>query len=242
MDRCVFVQLKMNVLILKNVANEGPGTIQEYLEQTGSAFEILDMYDCRSEVPDVRSHSHLVVMGGPMAVYDMDNYPYLSIETAIIRAFILSKKPVLGICLGAQLVAHALGANVYPGGKQEIGWYSVDLSPEGMSDPVMSSISVEGSAVAEVFQWHGDTFDLPGKAVRLATSQEFENQAFRYNNNVYALQFHIEVTPDIIREWFAEKEDIDSGVMVDHALSIYREYRARAEKFYERFFRGTGEN
>jgi GMP synthase-like glutamine amidotransferase len=226
----------MSVLILKNVANEGPGTIQDFLEKNAIPYEIVEMYDCRTEVPDVRRHSHLVVMGGPMAVYEMDAHPYLSMESAIIRAFILARKPVLGICLGAQLIAHALGAEVYPGGRQELGWYSVDLTPDGMNDPVMSSLSVDGNAVAEVFQWHGDTFKLPAKAVRLATSTDFENQAFRYGKNVYALQFHIEVTPDIIREWFDGREDIDCSVMVDQALSIYGQYSARAEKFYERFF------
>jgi GMP synthase (glutamine-hydrolysing) len=188
------------------------------------------------EIPNIRDFSHLVVMGGPMAVYEIDRYAFLSYELAIIRVFIKTNRPVLGICLGAQMIAHALGADVYAGGTQELGWSRVTITPEGMDDPVMSTLSIDGRPLAEVFQWHGDTFDLPRNAVRIATSEIYQNQAFLYKDNVYALQFHIEVKPEMIIEWFKEKEGVDFETLLKETEEIFPEYRKRAMRFYERFF------
>lgn len=226
----------MAVLIIKNIVSEGPGTIAEYLDGRGIPYEIIELYDCKTGIPDVRNFSHLVVMGGPMAVYEMDEHAFLSYESAIIRAFIKYKKPVLGICLGAQMIADALKGKVYKGGIQELGWSQVDISDEGMNDPLISSLAVNDRPVAEVFQWHGDTFDIPAKAVRMASSKEYENQAFRYEAHVYALQFHIEVTPAMIRDWFADSPDSDAGRMIAETERLFPEYRTRAMNFYERFF------
>jgi len=226
----------MDVLIIKNIESEGPGTIEEFLKVKGIDHNLLEIYDCRAETPDVRRYSHLVVMGGPMAVYEMAEHPFLTHEETIIRAFIVARKPILGICLGAQMIAHTLGARVYAGGTQEIGWYTVDITDEGMRDPVFSTLSIDGSGTAQVFQWHGDTFDLPEKAVRLAGSDIYENQAFRFRDNVYALQFHIEVTPEMIREWFEDEEGVDLQEVLGQTEEIYTEYHNRAIRFYERFF------
>ncbi len=226
----------MNVLIVKNVSNEGPGSIEDYLNERRVAYSILELYDCKAVIPDLRSYTHLVIMGGPMAVYEMDEHAYLKFEAEMIRVFINTGRHVLGICLGAQMIAHALGARVYAGGTQEVGWYKVDISPEGMKDPVLSAISVNNEPYAEVFQWHGDTFDLPPDAVRISSSEVYQNQAFRYKDNVYALQFHIEVDPGIIKEWFKGKEDVDIDEMMSKTNAIYPEYYIRALNFYEKFF------
>ena len=226
----------MPVLIIKNTENEGPGTIEDYLKEVGMAYEILNMNSCHAEIPDVKDHSHLVILGGPMAVYNIDNHPFLHYEAAIIRAFIKSDKPVLGICLGAQMIAYALGVDVYQGKTQEVGWFTVNLTEEGMKDDLISSLAVDETNKADVFQWHGDTFSIHKNAIRLATSDIYENQAFRYKKHVYGLQFHIEVTPDIIREWFEHEEGYDVDIMVNKALDIFPEYRKRAFAFYERFF------
>jgi len=227
----------MNILIIKNVETEGPGTIEEFLRGKGITYSLLELYDCKAEVPDVRQYSHLVVMGGPMAVYEMDSYPFLNYEVAIIRAFMIARRSILGICLGAQMIAHALGARVYAGDSKEIGWYTVDITDEGMRDPIFSSLSIEGSNSAQVFQWHGDTFELPKDSVRLAGSDTYENQAFRYRDNVYALQFHIEVTPRMIEEWFEDEQDFNIQEILKQTESIYPEYHKRALRFYERFFK-----
>lgn len=226
----------MSVLIIKNIASEGPGTIEDFLKEKGMSYSIIDLSDCKTRIPDTRDFSHLVVMGGPMAVYDMDDHSFLSYEAAIIRAFIKNRKPVLGICLGAQMIAYSLGARVYPGAVKEVGWHKAVITDEGMNDPAFSSLSAGGEPLADVFQWHGDTFDLPKKAVRTASSDKYDNQSFRYGDNIHALQFHIEVTPEIIREWFTDEKGEDIENMLSQSESIFPEYHKRAVKFYEKFF------
>lgn len=229
----------MNVLIVKNIPSEGPGTIQDYLIEKRAGYDALEFSGCGAvnELPDLRGFTHLVIMGGPMAVYESDGLPFLHLETAMIRVFIKTGRPVLGICLGAQIIAHALWANVYKGSVQETGWDKVEITEEGMRDPAFSALAVDGVPHADIFQWHGDTFDLPEKAVRLASSVHYQNQAFRYGNNVYGLQFHIEVTPEIIEEWFRkEGGGVNVENMLDTARRIYPEYRKRAFKFYNNFF------
>ncbi len=225
----------MSVLIIKNIPAEGPGTIEDCLKKKGIPYRILE-FSRGEEVSGTGEYSHLIVMGGPMAVYEMDKYPYLRKEAELIRNFIESGKAVFGVCLGAQMIAHALGAGVYPGGTEEVGWYKVDMTPEGMKDPAFSSLSVDNAPAAEVFQWHGDTFDLPRDAVRIASSEIYPNQAFRYGSSVYALQFHIEVTPAVIKEWFENEEGVDVDNMLRETDRIYPEYYRRAMKFYENFF------
>ena len=195
-------------MIIKNIAAEGPGTIEDFLKQRNIRYRIVEFAEGEA-FEDLGEFSHLVVMGGPMAVYEMDRYAYLKDEAELIADYIENKKRVLGVCLGAQMVAHVLGARVYPGEENETGWYKVKITPEGMADPVMKGLSINNTSEAEVFQWHGDTFDLPGGSVRLASSDAYENQAFRYGSGVYAFQFHIEVTPRIIRGWFEDENGYD---------------------------------
>jgi len=223
----------MNVLIVKNIPIEGPGTIEDFLNLRGAKYRIAEF--SKGEIlTSAGEYTHLVVMGGPMAVYEMDRYAFLRDEAALIEDFVKKGRPVLGVCLGAQMVAHVLGARVYQGDTKEIGWYMVDLTAEGLADPAIKALEVEGTGQAEVFQWHGDTFDLPEGAVRLASSPAFPNQAFSYKGNVYALQFHIEVTPSIIEEWFKDEES--SSEMVKHTEDIFGGYSERAGGFYRRFF------
>ncbi|NOY65398.1 MAG: type 1 glutamine amidotransferase, partial [Nitrospirae bacterium] len=191
----------------------------------------------------VDDYTHLVIMGGPMAVYEMDRYPYLKDEAKLIEDFVKKGRAVLGVCLGAQMLAHVLGARVYPGEVKEIGWFKVELTEEGLNDPAIKELEIDGSGRAEVFQWHGDTFDLPEGAKRIASSEAYPNQAFVYNNNVYALQFHIEVTPEIIRQWFEHDEDTDRALeMVRHAEEIFKDYLQRAMGFYRNFFQSSLSN
>ena len=223
------------VLIIKNIAAEGPGTIEDFLNQRNIRYRIVEFAEGEA-LEDPGEFSHLVVMGGPMAVYEMDRYAYLKDEAELIADYIENKKRVLGVCLGAQMVAHVLGARVYPGAENETGWYKVKITPEGMADPAMKGLGINNTSEAEVFQWHGDTFDLPGGSVRLASSDAYENQAFRYGSGVYAFQFHIEVTPRIIRGWFEDENEYDVEEMVSHTEKIFEGYLKRAVAFYEGFF------
>lgn len=224
----------MRVLIIKNIDMEGPGTIEDYLRVLRVPYTVFNISTER-DVPDLNNFSHLVIMGGPMAVYEMDRYAFLRDEAILIERAIKSGLHILGICLGAQMIAHVLGARVYPGKTKEIGWYEVSLTEEGMRDQVMSQLSA-GDNKAMVFQWHGDTFDIPAGAVRLALSEIFENQAFRFSKGIYALQFHIEVTPQIIKEWFRDDRSLDLDKTIAETERHFQTYHRRAKNFYSGFF------
>ena len=153
---------------------------------------------------------NLIILGGPMAVYEPEQNPYLADELMLIRAAIDADLPVLGVCLGSQLIAAAAGAAVYPGTQREAGWGEVELTEAAGTDPLFAGLP----SPLPVFQLHGDTFDLPEGAVRLATNSLYDNQAFRLGENVYGLQFHIEVTDGLVKDWAEYYEDYISGAGV----------------------------
>lgn len=177
----------MKMHYLQHVPFETPANIRKYFTAHGHGVEGTHVY--RGEVlPDVDDFDCLVIMGGPMGVYEEEVYPWLKEEKKLIRHAIDSNKKVLGICLGAQLIAEALDAGVYPGPQIEIGWYPVKKS--GAS---ALAISLDEEEVT-VFHWHGDTFDLPKGAELLFESTPGIKQGFSYTNHVLALQFHLEMT------------------------------------------------
>jgi GMP synthase (glutamine-hydrolysing) len=227
----------MHALIVKNVSGEGPGTIEDHLCKERIPYSVIDL-SIGDSAPQINTFTHLVIMGGPMAVYEMHAFPYLVSEAELIHAAINADKHILGVCLGAQMLAHELGARVYPGFLKEIGWYEVQLSSEGISDSLMASLALPDRNVAQVFQWHGDTFDLPERSVRLSSSDLYANQAFRYGERVYGLQFHIEVTPAIVRDWLVQEPGIDYASISADSERLFVSYRERAMKFYGLFFQG----
>lgn len=229
----------MNVLIVKNCSGEGPGTIADHLLGRGIPASIIDL-EAGGALPDPDRFTHLVVLGGPMAVYEMDRTPYLADEAVLIEKALKANVHILGVCLGAQLLAHVLGARVYPGGEKEIGWSEVALTDEGMADPCMAALAAAGGRTAQVFQMHGDTFDLPTGAVRLASSPIYPNQAFRHDDRTYALQFHIEVTPAIVHGWLRNEQGIDLPVVDKRSQEIFQTYLSRANGFYRGFFGPAG--
>ncbi len=230
----------MSVLICKNIETEGPGTIEDYLKMQGIYYKIVEL--SRGEgIPAPGDFDTLIMMGGPMSVNEDEIYPYIKEEENLVKDFISKDKKIMGICLGAQIMAKALGVKVYSGPEKEIGWYNIELTEDGLSDPYMRSLALgpvegEASGKLKVFQWHGETFDLPQGAVRIAASEVYQNQAFRYGNSAYALQFHIEVTPEMIKEWFEGEKDFDIDNMLNYTNRVYPEYYKRALKFYENFF------
>jgi GMP synthase-like glutamine amidotransferase len=187
----------MRALVLQHVAVEGPGTFTSYLDARGWTLEIAVLYEGARLPEDAQGYQAVIVMGGPMGVYDETEYPFLSDEHQFLRRVIAQGVPVLGICLGSQLLAKALGARVYRNPQKEIGWYTVDLTPAGAADPLFAGLT----SPVPVFQWHGDAFDLPVGAAPLAASSLCPHQAFRYGDRVYGLLFHLELTPIIIQSW-----------------------------------------
>ncbi|BCB95349.1 hypothetical protein JZK55_02710 [Dissulfurispira thermophila] len=228
----------MSIVICKNISSEGPGTIEDFLKTKEIPYMIVDLSK-GDEIFDTGVFDTLIMMGGPMSVNEDDIYPYIKKEEEMTREFITQNKRVLGICLGAQIIAKALGSRVYKGSQKEIGWYDIELTSEGIADPVMRKLAVHPHVGDlwkrfKVFHWHGETFDIPKGGVRLASSELFPNQAFRYGKNAYAFQFHIEVTRDMIYDWLKD-EDIDHDKLKAETEKFYEVYYGRAWNFYEAF-------
>lgn len=180
----------MRTRIFQHVSFEGPGNIAGWLRQAGSHISTTELFK-GDPIPDHSEFDLLVVMGGPMSVNDEKIYPWLQAEKRCIREAIEAGKKVLGVCLGAQLIASAVGAKVYPNDEKEIGWFPVTAS--GSRENVF-----QFPRELSVFHWHGDTFDLPREAVLLASSPACKHQAFQIGDGVIGLQFHLEVTPDAV--------------------------------------------
>ena len=149
-------------------------------------------------------------MGGPMNVDETERYPWLAEEVRLLQRAIEARRPVLGICLGAQLIAKAQGARVWHGPRAEVGWFDVEGTEASRRDPLFAAFPPRYT----VFQWHGDTFDLPNNATRLAQSSAYPQQAFRCGDHVYALQYHLEVTADIVDGWLSHEDPLLRGVDV----------------------------
>ena len=180
----------MNIHWLQHVPFEGLGTIEKWAERTGHTLSCTRLFD-GDLLPHLDQFGMLVVMGGPMGIYDEQEYPWLTAEKSFIRATLDAGRPVLGICLGAQLIADVLGARVFANKQKEIGWFPVtrtDAVPSGLEGVLPKNQTV--------FHWHGDTFDLPADAVHLYSSLACRNQAFLYKDRVLALQFHLETTSE----------------------------------------------
>jgi GMP synthase-like glutamine amidotransferase len=183
----------MRAHCLQHVPFEGLGSIESWLEAHGCELTHTRFFESAG-LPDTRAIDFLVIMGGPMSVNDEDEFPWLASEKQFVREVIESGKPVLGICFGAQIIASAMGARITPNPAKEIGWF-----------PIQAVDSNDGStfrfpASETVFHWHGETFDLPPGAMRLAKSEGCENQAFQLGKAVIGLQFHLETTPVSARE------------------------------------------
>jgi GMP synthase-like glutamine amidotransferase len=183
-------------VVLQHVPHEGPGAIAPAIRATGADVRLvrIDGGDAVPSPRDLGATAGLVVMGGPMGVHD--DLPWLEEERTLILTAVEAELPVLGVCLGAQQLAAALGAEVVTGPVAECGVGEVHLTPAALSDPVFGAAPTPLSCV----HWHGDTFALPEGAVRLAGNEAYENQAFRVGR-AYALQFHVEVTGSLAAHW-----------------------------------------
>lgn len=184
----------MRIQCLQHVPFEEPGLIKEWAEERGHQIECVRVFGGRKA--DVKAVDMLVVLGGPMGACDEDRYPWLVYELEVIEKAIGLGLPVLGVCLGAQIIARVLGGTVSKNPEGEIGWFPVKLTDSGIAEDVFKGFPVNFPA----FHWHGDTFDAPPGSVNAAYSGACANQAFVYNKKVVALQFHLEAIKEGIEQ------------------------------------------
>ncbi len=226
----------MSVLAIQHVGCEPMGLIEEILEEYRIGHLTIRPY-LGEPVPQTHfGIDLLILMGGPMNVYEHTAHPWLLDEDILIRNCLKERTPILGICLGSQLIAKAADAEVRTGHAKEIGWRPIQLTPEAQADPVFAGMEEE----FPVFHWHGDTFDLPEGAVRLAGSEMYPNQAYRLGDNAYAFQFHVEVTQPMVRAWCAEYPgDVETVRYAIDDPPIYEGCRERIGPLHEKASRRT---
>jgi GMP synthase (glutamine-hydrolysing) len=224
--------MKKHILIIKQVEQEGPGLIESIFAAHGWGFKVVELSHGEKLPSGFDETGALVVLGGPMNVYEEDKYPFLKEEESLIRKALIEEVPILGVCLGAQLLAKTCGARVKKAPKKEIGWYNVEKTGDGKKDVLFN----DGPDLIQVFQWHEDTFDVPEGAVLIAEGKDCKNQAFRVGQNAYGLQFHIEVTEDIILSWFHSegKEAVDEKILED-TKTIIENYHLEAKQIILNF-------
>ena len=191
------------LLVFQHVAHEILGTLDPLLKRAGFRIRYVNFSRQPDAQPSLDGYDGLIILGGPMSVNDSDRLPHLSREMHLIEQAMKRDLPVLGICLGAQLIAKALGAAVYANREKEIGWYDVAPTDDAKADRLLST----WARSEKIFQWHSDTFDIPRTSRHLAFSSLCSNQAFRYGSNVYGFQFHLEVEERMIQRWLRVEEN-----------------------------------
>ncbi len=225
--------MTLSVLVFQHDPYDGPGYLGEALVRRGARLAIVRLDDGEA-VPDTALYDMLLVMGGIMNVYQEDKYPWLVEETQAIRQAVEAGKAVLGVCLGGQLLAKALGAQVHLGAATEIGLTPITLTEAGVADPLF-----EGLSQVEAVEWHDDTFELPSRAVALARSEGCPHQAFRFGQWAYGLQFHPEVSPMMLAEWIKGAGDlpIDSSSFQRTIEAKAGALQTQAEHLVDNFIR-----
>jgi GMP synthase (glutamine-hydrolysing) len=215
------------LLVFQHSPTEPLGVLDPLLRKSGFRVRYVNFSRHPDTLPDVGRYNGLIVLGGPMNVDQADRYPHLATEIAAIQEAVRCEIPVLGICLGAQLLAAALGANVRPNPVREIGWYRIHPTAAAQSDRLCRHF--DGSQ--HVFQWHAYTFDLPHGAVHLASTPTCPNQAFRYGESAYGLQFHLEADQHLVQRWMHVPEyraEIEAAGPEHHLEHILRDTHGHA--------------
>ncbi len=222
------------IVVFQHDPFEDLGFFAEILERQKAPYRVIRLFHGEMPAEDWERLRALIILGGPMSAHEEADYPFLRWEKTIIRAAMDENVPILGVCLGAQLIAVALGTSVFHGRVREIGWSPISITPHGQVDSLLGYLPEN----ATVFQWHRDGFDLPSGAIRLASSAHYENQAFRLGKNIYGLQFHLEVTPQMIERWIEERsKDLAQTPYVspEKIRSDTRNYAPTLKYYGERF-------
>jgi len=210
------------VMVFQHVPAEPLGTLDPMLRNRGHRIRYVNFHRDPGAQPDISRYDALIVLGGPQMPDQGKDFPHLNVEMRCIEEALKREIPVLGICLGAQLLAYTLGGNPRAMKEWEIGWYDLEPTPLSPADPVFCALFQPHP----VFQWHGYTFDLPEGAVHLARSASCENQAFRYGDNAYGLQCHLELDERLISRWLALPEylsELEANCRQGDAAGIRRQ-------------------
>jgi GMP synthase (glutamine-hydrolysing) len=227
----------LHALVLSHVAFEDLGSLEQPLLDRGFKIEPVNASASRFPLPQAESCDLLVVLGGPISVYDQQDYPFLTSEISCIAQRLAARKPTLGICLGAQLMAAALGARVYPGQNGvEIGWSPLEAAANAHPPAWFAPLLSPGLSV---FHWHGDTFDLPPGSLHLAKTQLYDNQAFAVDNFALGLQFHPEVSAAGLESWYVGHacELNHAGIAVASLRNSAREHSPALQEAAALFWR-----
>ncbi|MBI3014867.1 MAG: type 1 glutamine amidotransferase [Candidatus Tectomicrobia bacterium] len=185
------------LLILQHFWSETPGTFEEVFVQQAVPYRKMKLYEGEGLPVSLSPYSGLLLMGGPMGVHDEDQYPWLVEEDRILKEALAHEMPILGVCLGSQLIAKAAGGKVTAGPRKEIGWYTLQLTADATRDPLFMGFPRQ----FEAFEWHGDIFELPAGAFPLASSELYPYQAFRIGSRAYGLLFHLEITEAMVNQF-----------------------------------------
>jgi len=222
------------VLVFQHDPFEDLGFFAEVLEKQGADYRVVHLFHGEMPSEELENVTALIILGGPMSVDEEAIFPFLRWEKRIIRAAIDEAVPILGVCLGAQLIAATLGTRVFQGPVREIGWSRISITPHGQVDSLLGYLPEN----ATVFQWHSDGFELPVGAVRLASSVHYGTQAFRVGKSIYGLQFHLEMTPRMIERWINERsKDLAAApyILPDKILAETHNYAPTSKYYAERF-------
>lgn len=214
------------IFIVKHIDIEGPGTFGDFLVEKKESFRTFEL-GAGDPLPDPTIAKAVIVLGGPMNVYEEDKFPFLKEENEFIGEVLKQEIPYFGICLGSQLLAKAAGARVVRSPVKEIGWYRVALTPDGQKDPLLAGFRED----EDVYHWHGDMFEIPANGVLLASGSGCPHQAFRVGKNAYGFQFHMEVTDKSIKEWCDEYSATDLPGRQEHCTSMLKGYAEHKERF-----------
>ena len=222
----------MRVLVFQHDPYDGPGYLGEALTRRGATLEVVRL-DAVEVLPDPSDYDLLLILGGEMNVYQEARYPWLIEENQAIQKALAENKPTLGVCLGGQLLAKALGAPVHLNAAPEFGLEPITLTAAGRGDPLFAGLA-DG---LEAVEWHYDTFAIPPGAVALASSAGCANQAFRFGDWVYAFQFHPEVTPAMLAEWItvAHSNSVDGPAFQGEVEIMAGALRAQADRLIDNF-------
>jgi GMP synthase (glutamine-hydrolysing) len=229
---------RKRILILQNALTDPAGYLGEQLQEKAIVYDACKVEE--EALPAPNSYAAIIALGGPQHLYERKKYPYFDVEEAMIRQIVQQDIPFLGVCLGGQMLASAFNGEVKRHSETEIGFYDIPLTAEGIVDPLYAGFP----GYHTTFHWHEDTFDLPEGSILLASNSITTNQAFRYGRRAYGIQYHIELTPEMLQEWMSHVDSQEEALDKDLVDAILQDsqrqfalYRAHTRLMLENFLR-----